>query len=54
MPPGRMSPTEAVRIGGRYMGQNRAEEYGARNGVAGEILLRLGPEHAHPAADMAD
>src|SRR5258708_3534896 len=33
----------AARIGGRYMGQDRAEEYGERNGVAGELLVRLLP-----------
>ena len=31
----------ATRIGGRYMGTSRAEEFGARNGVAGELLVRL-------------
>lgn len=33
----------ATRIGGRYMGQERAEEYGARNGVPGELLVRVTP-----------
>jgi PPOX class probable F420-dependent enzyme len=28
-------------IGGRYMGAERAEEFGARNGVPGELLVRL-------------
>ena len=31
----------ATRIGGRYMGADRAEEFGARNGVPGELLVRL-------------
>jgi PPOX class probable F420-dependent enzyme len=31
----------ATRIGGRYMGMARAEEYGARNGVPGELLVRV-------------
>ena len=31
----------ATRIGGRYMGRERAEEFGARNGVPGEVLVRL-------------
>src|ERR1700681_3957555 len=31
----------ATRIGARYMGTDRAEEYGARNGVAGELVVRL-------------
>ena len=33
----------ATVIGGRYMGADRAEEYGARNGVPGELLVRLHP-----------
>ncbi|QUQ70095.1 PPOX class F420-dependent oxidoreductase [Kutzneria sp. CA-103260] len=28
-------------IGGRYMGADRADEYGARNGVPGELLVRV-------------
>jgi PPOX class probable F420-dependent enzyme len=44
----------AARLGGRYMGEDRAEEYGARNGVAGELLVRLHPDHIHSAADMAE
>jgi hypothetical protein len=31
----------ATRIAGRYMGANRAEEYGRRNGVPGEFLVRV-------------
>jgi PPOX class probable F420-dependent enzyme len=31
----------ATRIGARYMGDDRAEEFGARNGVEGELLVRL-------------
>ena len=44
----------AARIGGRYMGSDRAEEYGARNGVAGELVVRLRPEHVVSSADLAD
>jgi len=33
----------ATRIGGRYMGEGRAAEFGARNGVPGELLIRLIP-----------
>ena len=33
----------ATRIGGRYMGEDRAEEFGARNGVQGELLIRITP-----------
>jgi PPOX class probable F420-dependent enzyme len=35
----------ATAIGGRYMGEHRAEEFGRRNGVAGELLVRLTPTH---------
>lgn len=31
----------ATRIGARYMGGDRAEDFGARNGVEGELLVRL-------------
>jgi len=44
----------AARIGGRYMGAARAEEYGERNGVEGELLIRLRPRAVHSAADLAD
>ncbi len=33
----------ATRIGGRYMGADRADEFGRRNGVPGELLVRLRP-----------
>ena len=33
----------ATRIGARYMGAERAEEFGRRNGVPGEVLVRLTP-----------
>ena len=33
----------STRIGGRYMGEARAEEYGRRNGVPGELLVRITP-----------
>ena len=44
----------ATRIGGRYMGPERAEEYGARNGVAGELVVRLRPERVVSAQDLTD
>ncbi|MFJ2609127.1 PPOX class F420-dependent oxidoreductase [Streptomyces sp. NPDC091279] len=31
----------SARIAGRYMGEDRAEEFGARNGVPGELLVRV-------------
>src|SRR5947209_17060612 len=33
----------ATRIGGRYMGAELAEAYGKRNGVEGELLVRVTP-----------
>ena len=33
----------ATVIGGRYMGEDRAGDYGARNGVPGELVVRLRP-----------
>lgn len=33
----------ATQIGHRYMGSDRAEEFGARNGVPGERIVRLTP-----------
>lgn len=44
----------AGRIGGRYMGADRADEYGARNGVPGELLVRLAPEHVTTAFAVSD
>jgi PPOX class probable F420-dependent enzyme len=43
----------AARIGGRYMGADRAEEYGARNGVPGELLVRITPDHVVAHRDIA-
>ena len=31
----------ATRIGGRYMGEEQAEAYGKRNGIPGELLVRV-------------
>jgi PPOX class probable F420-dependent enzyme len=44
----------AARIGGRYMGAHRAEEFGARNGVPGELLVRLTPRRVVGEQDLAD
>lgn len=33
----------ATALGGRYMGADRAEEFGRRNGVPGELVVRLRP-----------
>ena len=44
----------ATRIGGRYMGADRAEEYGRRNGVAGELLVRVTPARIIAQERIAD
>jgi len=44
----------ATVIGGRYMGAERAEEYGRRNGVPGEYLVRLSPTRIIARAAIAD
>ncbi len=44
----------ATRIGGRYMGAERAEEFGRRNAVPGELLVRLTPERVIAEAGIAD
>jgi PPOX class probable F420-dependent enzyme len=44
----------AARIGGRYMGADRAEEFGARNGVPGELLVRVTPTRVVGEAELAD
>jgi PPOX class probable F420-dependent enzyme len=41
-------------IGGRYMGADRANEYGERNGVPGELLVHLTPTKTLSARDVAD
>jgi PPOX class probable F420-dependent enzyme len=40
-------------LGGRYMGEERSGEYAARNGVPGELLLRLHPQRIRAEADIA-
>jgi PPOX class probable F420-dependent enzyme len=40
-------------VGGRYMGADRADEYGARNGVPGELLVRLRAEHVVAMRDIS-
>lgn len=43
----------ATRIGGRYMGADRAEEFGKRNGVPGERIVRLTPAKVTAMDDLA-
>lgn len=44
----------ATRIGGRYMGEDRADEYGRRNAVAGELLVRVSPTRIIAKKGLAD
>jgi PPOX class probable F420-dependent enzyme len=44
----------ATRIAGRYMGNMRAKAYGARNGVPGELLVRVTPTRVVAQAAIAD
>jgi PPOX class probable F420-dependent enzyme len=44
----------ATRIGGRYMGVDRAEEFGRRNGVPGELIVRITPTKVIAGFDVAD
>lgn len=44
----------AARIGARYMGESRAEEFGKRNGVPGELLVRMRIEKVSAYAGIAD
>ena len=43
----------ATRIGGRYMGEERAEEFGRRNGVPGERVVRIRPTKLTALADIS-
>lgn len=44
----------ATVIGGRYMGADHAEEYGRRNGVPGEHLVRVHVTKAVAIREVAD
>jgi PPOX class probable F420-dependent enzyme len=44
----------ATRTGGRYMGADRAEEFGRRNGVPGELVVRITPTKVRNAFALAD
>jgi PPOX class probable F420-dependent enzyme len=44
----------AAVIGGRYMGADRAAEYGQRNGVPGELLVRIRPDKVIAEARIAE
>lgn len=44
----------ATEIAGRYMGADVAEEYGRRNGVAGELVVTVTPTKVVGALGVAD
>lgn len=44
----------ATRIAGRYMGEKLAASYGQRNGVPGELLVRVTPTRIVAQANIAD
>jgi PPOX class probable F420-dependent enzyme len=44
----------STRIGARYMGEERAAEFGRRNAVEGELLVRLTPAAIVGVRDMSN
>jgi len=50
--PGELVRT-ATAIAARYMGQDRAEEFGKRNGVPGELVVRLRPAKVIAAFEIS-
>lgn len=44
----------AAALGGKYMGADRAEEFGARNGIEGEVTCRLRPTHMSGVRGITD
>ncbi|TPG33233.1 PPOX class F420-dependent oxidoreductase [Mycolicibacterium hodleri] len=44
----------ATRTGARYMGAERADEYGRRNGVPGELVVRIRPTKVIKAFNLAE
>ncbi|MEM7274982.1 MAG: PPOX class F420-dependent oxidoreductase [Actinomycetota bacterium] len=43
----------ATAVGGRYMGPERAEEFGRRNGGDGQVVLEFTPTKVTAAGDVA-
>ncbi|MFZ0229119.1 MAG: PPOX class F420-dependent oxidoreductase [Mycobacterium sp.] len=43
----------ATRIGGRYMGADRATEFGQRNAVPGELVVRVQPTKVNSTFNVA-
>ena len=44
----------ATRVGGRYMGADHAVEFGRRNAVEGELLVRVTPSKVVALRNIAD
>ena len=44
----------STRIGGRYMGADKAEDFGKRNAVEGELLIRVTPTKTIAQKNLAD
>ena len=44
----------ATRIGARYMGADRAEQFGRRNAVPGELVVRVHPTKVITGFDISD
>lgn len=44
----------AIALGRRYMGEELAEQFGRRNAVPGELLVRLAPDHVVARESIAD
>jgi PPOX class probable F420-dependent enzyme len=44
----------ATRVGGRYMGAERAKEFGRRNGAPGELVVRVTPTKVVAGFDVAE
>ncbi|MEN3356985.1 MAG: hypothetical protein V7637_967 [Mycobacteriales bacterium] len=44
----------AIKLGARYMGADRAEEFGRRNAVPGELLIRVRPDKVIAKAALSE
>ncbi|MBV8785932.1 MAG: PPOX class F420-dependent oxidoreductase [Mycobacterium sp.] len=44
----------ATRTGARYMGAEKAEEFGRRNAVPGELVVRVRPTKVNAGFDISD
>ncbi|GFG95177.1 PPOX class F420-dependent oxidoreductase [Mycobacterium timonense] len=44
----------ATRTGARYMGAKRADEFGRRNAVPGELVVRVRPTKVNAGFDISD